>query len=168
MSRDVPQQTTISLSGLERAIHRCVNEARKQMQLSMLSLDQDLCRVARAHSRDMAKRQFFSHRNPDGQDPTARGRAAAYPVRRVHGNVCAEGLAENIYKTTMYRSAIVCGTNTRYDWFAQEEIAQATVRGWMSSPGHRKNILTATFDREGIGVAVDTGRMEAYVTQKLI
>jgi uncharacterized protein YkwD len=162
------KQTKISLSGLERDIHSCVNDARSQHGLSLLSLEQSLCCVARGHSQDMAKRHFFNHRNPDGQDPTARGRAVGYPVRRTHGHFYTEGLAENIYMTSLYRSAVVCGANTRYDWFGQEEIARATVQGWMHSPGHRKNILTATFDREGIGVAVDTGRMEAYVTQNLI
>lgn len=32
------------------------------------------------------------------------------------------------------------------------DIARALHRSWMSSPGHRKNILTASFTKVGIGV----------------
>ena len=40
------------------------------------------------------------------------------------------------------------------DFESIEVMAQKTVNGWMNSPGHRKNILTSTFDREGIGVGI--------------
>jgi uncharacterized protein YkwD len=36
------------------------------------------------------------------------------------------------------------------------EIAQSTVSGWMESPGHRENILTSTYDSEGIGITVSS------------
>lgn len=48
---------------------------------------------------------------------------------------------------------------------SQSEIAKSTVNGWLSSPGHRKNILTSTYDKEGIGVAVSLERNEVYITQ---
>ncbi len=38
-------------------------------------------------------------------------------------------------------------------WQSMEDIAQQTVQGWMESPGHRKNILTADYDEAGMGVA---------------
>jgi len=38
-------------------------------------------------------------------------------------------------------------------WKNEEEIAKETVTSWMSSPGHRKNILTPEFDETGIGIA---------------
>ncbi|HAM88793.1 MAG: Allergen V5/Tpx-1 family protein [Candidatus Falkowbacteria bacterium GW2011_GWC2_38_22] len=37
---------------------------------------------------------------------------------------------------------------------SEEKIAEKTVLGWMESPGHKKNILTAEYDTTGIGVAI--------------
>lgn len=48
-------------------------------------------------------------------------------------------------------------------YYGVETIAAQTVDGWMSSSGHRANILTPYFQSEGIGVAVSFD--EAYVTQ---
>ena len=60
-------------------------------------------------------------------------------------------------------------SNVSYRW-AGENLAMGqrtpaeVVRGWMESPGHRENILTAEFGHLGIGVAMDaSGRL--YWTQ---
>lgn len=36
-----------------------------------------------------------------------------------------------------------------------DSIATAQVQSWMSSPGHRANILNPQYDRIGVGVAYD-------------
>ena len=41
-----------------------------------------------------------------------------------------------------------------YDWNSPEAIARQTVDGWMQSAGHRKNILSPQWKREGIGVEI--------------
>jgi hypothetical protein len=46
------------------------------------------------------------------------------------------------------------------------EIALDAVNGWMNSPGHRKNILTAEFDEAGIGV--DKEKNYLIITQVFI
>src|SRR5439155_25771321 len=51
-----------------------------------LAFNPKLIQAARAHSWDMISRNFFSHVNPDGQDPTARAAALGYDV----------GVGENI------------------------------------------------------------------------
>ncbi|MCD4761769.1 CAP domain-containing protein [bacterium] len=43
------------------------------------------------------------------------------------------------------------------DWIGYEEIAKETVEGWMQSPGHRDNILTAEYDEAGIGAVYVNG-----------
>ena len=53
-----------------------------------------------------------------------------------------------------------------YDWNSMKEIAKSTVDGWMDSEGHRKNILTPRFDREGIGVVISPDD-KVYITQNL-
>jgi len=50
-----------------------------------------------------------------------------------------------------------------YHWNSPEAIAQTTVAGWMNSSGHRENILTLTFDREGIGIAIASEKV--YITE---
>lgn len=37
--------------------------------------------------------------------------------------------------------------------YTDQELAEKTVQGWMNSPGHKKNILTPSYDEAGIGVA---------------
>lgn len=53
-----------------------VNQARTQHGLRPLISDPMLTYVAWHHSADMARRNFFAHVNPDGEDPVARYRRA--------------------------------------------------------------------------------------------
>jgi uncharacterized protein YkwD len=68
-------------------------------------------------------------------------------------------MQNNLYDSVTYYNGI-----PRYAWNTQEEIAQSTVDGWMTSPGHRQNILTSTYNREGIGVAIDSDN-KVYITE---
>ena len=43
---------------------------------------------------------------------------------------------------------------------------EAVVAGWMASPGHRENILSARFTESGIGVASGGGQSGMYWTQE--
>ena len=49
----------------------------------------------------------------------------------------------------------------KFEWQTQEELETDTVEGWMNSPGHRKNILTAEYDEAGVGVAYINGYLIA-------
>lgn len=88
-----------------------------------LNLDDRLVAAARAHSADMAERDYFDHTSPDGEGPGDRATAAGYS---------AWG-GENI----------AVGYPT----------AQAVIDGWMDSEGHRANILNCGFAAIGVGVA---------------
>ena len=149
-----PGAPVIDANALEARIHELINEQRQQQGLSSLSTDPALAGIARAHSYDMATMNFFDHVNPDGKDPAARGDAAGYPCRKDYGSYYTHGIAENLFQTNRFSSyTTVNGVITAYDWNTLETIAQTGVTGWMNSPGHRQNILTSTYDREGIGVA---------------
>jgi uncharacterized protein YkwD len=134
---------------LERRVHHAINEQRKDRKLPELELEDRLSAIARAHSEDMARRRFFSHVNPDGADPTARGKRAGYVCRKVFGNTIREGLAENLFEGSPFRSA--------------DDFARRSVSGWMNSPGHRRNVLEARYSRTGVGVAISGDGV--YVTQ---
>lgn len=158
-------QVLISISGLEQEIHKLVNQERQKHGLNLLIVDTNLADIARGHSKDMAQRNFFSHETPEGKTPTDRGKLACYNSRKDYGNYYTYGLAENIFMSNLYQSITYYNGVPQYNWMSQNEIAKSTINGWMSSPGHRKNILTSTYDKEGIGVAVSLERNEVYVTQ---
>jgi uncharacterized protein YkwD len=157
-------QPEIHIPTLERRIHDLINNERKTRKLPALRFDEKLSSIARAHSADMARRNFFSHVNPDGKDPTDRGDRAGYTCRKDFGSYFAEGLAENLYQGNRYSSVRTRGTQKTYAWNTLENIAKQGVSGWMKSTGHRKNILEKNYDRTGIGVAISRDD-KVYVTQ---
>jgi len=142
---------SISFPDLEKRIHDLINHQRKKHGLSTLTWDDRLAQVARIHSKDMAKRSYFSHDSPEGHDFSFRYREQGYQCSLRTGNTIHLG-AENIALNHLYRSVTTINGVPHYDWNSAEEIAETTVQGWMGSLGHRKNILTPHWINEGIGV----------------
>lgn len=154
----------IDIPTLEMQIHNGINQQRKNNGLSALSYDSSLVAIARKHSADMARNNYFSHDNLQGLDPSARGVQAGYSCYKNYGSYYTTGIAENIMQNNLYDSITYYNGIPRYAWNSQEDIAQSTVDGWMDSPGHRQNILTSTYDREGIGVAIASDD-KVYITE---
>jgi uncharacterized protein YkwD len=155
----------ISTDALEQRVHDLINQQRTARGLTSLRFDPTLADIARKHSEDMAAQDYFAHVNPAGQDPTARGISAGYTCRKNYGSYYTYGIAENLFQNYLYSSAtFYSNRETVYDWNSAEEIAQTTVGGWMNSSGHRENIVTPTFDREGIGVAIAPDD-KVYITE---
>ena len=88
-----------------------------------------LQRAAELHSLDMAARDFFEHRNPDGVHPDARIVRQGYPP-------------------------ILVGENLAWGE-TEKSTPAAIVELWMQSPGHRRNILEPGYREIGIGMAYD-------------
>jgi uncharacterized protein YkwD len=148
----------IRVADLEQKIHQLVNFERKVVERPTLEWDDELAKLARAHSEDMAKRKYFKHVNPEGLTPMKRAQAAGYPVCLLMG--------ENIYQNNLYSRVITEKKRTTYDWNSMDQIASTTVKGWMQSEGHRQTLLEKNYTRAGIGVAIaedDEGKV--YVTQ---
>jgi uncharacterized protein YkwD len=160
-SRSAP---SINIAALEKRVHELINQQRNYQGLSSLSFDSSLAVIAKGHSQDMARNNYFAHENLQGLSPTDRGNQQGYPCRKDYGSYYTYGLAENIYQNNLYDSVTYYNGIPSYDWNTEQEIAQSTVDGWMNSAGHRKNILTSSFDREGIGVAIATND-KVYITQ---
>lgn len=110
----------------EQELLRLVNQERAKLNLSQLTLDLTLQAVGRAHSLDMFRRGYFSHHNPEGQDPFDRLKAHG-----VHYHIAGENLA------------------------LAPTVAMAHT-GLMNSPGHRRNILEPKYNRIGIGAYKDS------------
>ena len=146
-------------------VHQRTNQYRQQTGLDPVSWDEKLSNVARGHSQDMALRGYFAHETPEGVDPTGRAESLGYKCEKIIGNLIYKGIAENIFQNNLYDVVWYTGDiPTSYEWNTQGEIAQTTVDGWMESTGHRKNILTEMYNKEGIGVEIGADD-KVYITQ---
>jgi uncharacterized protein YkwD len=127
---------------IERRAFQMTNFVRLQNGLPPLLWDSVLCRMARLHSEDMARRNFFSHQTPEG----LRLRHRAYSNGIVHWRVLAENIAYN----------------QGYD-----DPGAFAVEKWMLSAGHRSNILSVEYQQSGIGSFV-TAEGRVFITQVFI
>lgn len=118
------------MNALERNIIALTNSERTRRGLAACSMDEQLADVARMHSADMLKRNFFSHDNPDGLAPQDRVKKG-YPTM-------IGGVGENI---------------AYLEGYPDGELAKRFVSNWMNSPGHRANILKGDYKSMGLGIA---------------
>ena len=159
------EKPEINKKELEIQIHDLTNQYRIQNNLEPLLWDEELSNVARGHSKDMAWRNYFDHQTPEGLSPTDRGKLLDYQCEKLVGDLIYSGIGENIFQNNLYNTVwYVAGIPTSYEWNSQNEIVKSTVDGWMDSPGHRENILTDSFDREGIGIEIAEDD-KVYITQ---
>jgi uncharacterized protein YkwD len=101
-----------------------VNDERTSYGLTALAPDAGLAEQAAAHACAMIHYGFFDHTNPDtGSTPMDRFAASGF-----EGYACGENIA------------------------AGQSTPAEVVTGWMNSPGHRANILSAAFTHLGIGI----------------
>jgi uncharacterized protein YkwD len=153
----------VRIVDLEKKIHALINRERQRYGLRPLAWAQALAVIARKHSRDMARRKYFDHLSPDGHDFSYRYRKEGYSCAVTVRNVIYTG-AENIALNNLYDSVTTVNGEAFYDWNSSDKIAETTVKGWMNSPGHRKNILAPHWRNEGIGVVVSPDD-KVYITQ---
>jgi uncharacterized protein YkwD len=156
---------------LEWLIHQQINRERQKYGLAPLDQDEKLTIIARKHSQDMARYNFFGHINLQGEDPAARSKRQGWNKKKQTGpNTWKIGLAENIFLNSLYNRILTTTQNgmivdKEYIWNNQEQLVQTTVRGWMDSPHHRKNILSSLIERQGIGIAISGNSV--YVTEDM-
>lgn len=106
----------------ENKMLNLVNAERAKVGSPALSMDTKIVVVARAHSRDMFERRYFSHYSPEGKDA---------------GDRMEEGGV----------SFTLAGENLAY-----APDVETAHQGLMESEGHRRNILDPQFKRIGIGI----------------
>lgn len=63
----------LNISKIESLVHQKVNYQRTQHGLTPLSYDNQISTIARAHSQDMAKNNYFEHVSLTGKEPWERG-----------------------------------------------------------------------------------------------
>ena len=140
---------TVDSATVEDFVHAEVNERRAEHGLEPLAWDGTIASVARAHSYDMAQREYFDHVNPDGEAPMERFRDV--------DNYC-RGYGENIALTWVDQPVEEPATGETVRYRTAEALAVGLVDQWMNSTDHRRAILeqgTPDWDRGGVGVYID-------------
>lgn len=135
-----PSQTTTTgeYSAFQQKVLDLVNAERAKAGLKSLKMNAELSKVATLKSQDMAKNNYFDHTSPTYGSP--------FDMMKKFG--------------ISYRTA---GENIAMGQTTPEQV----MNGWMNSPGHRANILKASFTEIGIGIAKNSsGRL--YWTQQFI
>jgi uncharacterized protein YkwD len=126
-------------SGQAYALVDLVNTERVNQGMAALSVSGQLTSAAEDHSLDMACSNIFSHTGSDGSSPFDRISAQGFSFSMA---------AENIYAGSgSYNSA------------------QEAFNGWITSTGHRENMLNPEYTNIGIGYATNSnGDYEGYFT----
>ena len=133
----LPVVSTQFMNDLEEAVLDIVNAERANAGCGPVQAERFLHQAARLHSQDMADNNYFSHTGLNGSRFSDRARAAGYQGFPAGENIAA-------------------GYNS----------AQAVMAGWMSSSGHRRNILNCSHTHIGIGQADNnSSRYGRYWTQ---
>ena len=120
---EVPDESGQNLRMIRKASWQ-TNQIRRRNGLAPLQFDPNLARAARMHAREMSQYNYLEHQDRNGRSPRDR-------MRMFNLNPLATG--ENL--------ALDNGS------------VQNVFDGWMSSEGHRRNLLNPTFRRHGIGHA---------------
>lgn len=128
------------------------NEERKKRNLNELKRDKALDIIAQEDSDDMAKRQFFEHTNPDGEDPIARAERHGYnQLRYLPDGTKFYGVGENIVKIpigTVYQFGNIVPDDP-------DQIASVAVKSFMDSISHKTTLLLPEFEVIGVGTSFD-------------
>jgi hypothetical protein len=113
-----------ALADFESDVIDLVNAERQARGIRPLSYDPDLAAAARGHSQDMATQNYVGHDSLDGTTFDDRLMAEGY--------ICG-----------------TCGENIAAGYQSPQDVVNA----WMSSSGHRDNILNEGFCDIGVGYA---------------
>ncbi|MEW2487474.1 CAP domain-containing protein [Streptomyces sp. NPDC048411] len=119
-----PAPTTTPASADTARVLALVNSERGKVGCSPLSVNAKLTKAAQDHSKDMADHRNMSHTGSDGSSPSDR--------------ITRAGYTWSAY-----------GENVAYGYSTPESVMNA----WMTSPGHKRNILDCTYKEIGIGLA---------------
>jgi uncharacterized protein YkwD len=133
----------VSTLELERQAFDLLNQKRVENGLKPVVWNEEIAKVARSHSQNMANNNFFSHQGLDGR--TVDNRADSFGIRNWRR------IGENI------------AYNRGYD----NPVEYAVLR-WMQSQGHRENLLNDKWKESGVGIAIAPDGKTYYFTQVFV
>ena len=124
-----------SVSQFEQQVVTLTNAERAKEGLPALQIDTKLMSSARAKSDDMAKNHYFDHTSPTYGSPFDQMKSLGISYKSAGENI-AQG----------------------------QKTPQEVVQAWMQSPGHRANIMNASYTHIGVGFSANGN----YWTQQFI
>jgi uncharacterized YkwD family protein/spore coat assembly protein SafA len=127
-----------STATVEQKVVALVNQERAKQGLKPVQADWELSRMARYKSMDMISHNYFSHQSPTYGSP--------FDMMKEFG-ISFMSAGENIA--------------------AGQTSADAVMKAWMNSPGHRANILNPSYTKIGVGLA-QGGSYGYYWTQEFV
>ncbi|MEW8993212.1 CAP domain-containing protein [Clostridium sp.] len=128
-------------SQIEQLIFTKVNEERARAGMSTLSYSSIMEKYARIKSKDMGDRNYFDHKNLEGELITSQMARDGISYRAWGENLAYIGGVSDI-----------------------NELANQFMINWMNSQGHRENILSPNYTSIGVGVYKAGNRY--YATQE--
>lgn len=152
------QQPPLDPKELTAALQHAVDSVRFAHNRTPLEWSEAVAAVATSHSIDMAQHLFFSHMSQSGLSPADRARVANLRTRTQMGAYVIDGLGENLFLAHLYHSYVRprdthAPDAIRYHWKTASELAHETIRLWMKSPLHRRNLMSTLYRSGGVGVA---------------
>ncbi|WP_397537920.1 CAP domain-containing protein [Rummeliibacillus pycnus] len=124
-----------SASQFEQQVISLTNAERAKEGLPALQADTKLMQSAKAKSDDMAKNHYFDHTSPTYGSPFDQMKSLGISYKSAGENI-AQG----------------------------QKTPQEVVQAWMQSPGHRANIMNASYTHIGVGFSANGN----YWTQQFI
>ena len=127
-----PVNTGASLQSARKATLCLLNAERRSHGLKRLRLNGKLSHAGLRHARDMVRHGYFSHNGSGGED---------FVQRILDTNYVPASASFSLAENLAWGSPGVSSP-------------RATVNDWMSSPGHRRNILQRGFREIGIAIVI--------------
>lgn len=133
-----------STTSFEKQVLKLVNKARAKKRVcgtttykaaKALKWNSKLALAAERHSKDMSKKDYFSHTGANGSSPFSRIKATGYKYKAA-GETIAAG-----YSTP-----------------------SAVVNAWLKSPGHCKILMSKSYTQLGVGYYKGSGTYRHYTT----
>ncbi len=137
--------TAPDVATVESAIVEMTNAFRAENKLAAVKTSTALTAIARAYAKYLAKSGQFSH--------TADGRGAGDRISAGKYDWCQIG--ENL------------ALNSDSRGFKSRDLAKKAVEGWINSPGHRSNMVSASVTEIGVGVVASSDKVPKYLTVQL-
>ena len=128
-NNDPKSAAPVTVFDLEKRAFQLINEKRAELKLAPLEWSEDVAKIAREHSQNMAQYKFFSHAGADGTMVDDRADKNGLSRWRAIG--------ENIAYNRGYENPI-----------------EFAVERWMQSPKHKQNLLDARWKESAVGIAV--------------
>jgi uncharacterized protein YkwD len=142
-----PPDPKAQLPALETRITQLIDQERGTLDPGEqpLSVDDELVKVARQRSTDMAVKNYFANKSPDGQ-------TSASMIMKEDAKW--QGLLGENIAAQHYNPAAALDVNA---------LAQSFVDTWMKSPAHKENLSFKSYSRTGVGAAANGDTI--YVTE---